>query len=233
MVRALAGKTEVLHAPIGGVRREHYELARRNVLQRYAMLATLPSAADEPRDVRARRAAFGGAPLHWARLELLEQRINHHATPSFGAFERRWFAARNAWDVRLYAEIRERMLSAASNGTTCACRSSSALAEDGSLHHSGPQSPPPPPDPPYPPASPPRPPNRPPTTTAPRAIANHTELKVATLGFKDGFKDGHRVRCPTHWRELVPACRGCKTKSRDATSPSQQRSRYSYSTLHG
>lgn len=209
MVRALAGDTEALHAPIGGVRREHYEQARRNV-QQYAMLATLPSSADEPRDMIARREAFEGAPLHWTRLELLEHRVNHHADSSFGEFERRWFASRNAWDMRLYSEIRARMLSTQSN------QSVASLRLDVLPHHSHPR-PPPQLDPPFPPASPPRPPNRPPATSV-LGTPNHPVMKAVPRGFKDGFKDGFRARCPKGWREPAPLCRGCESKRQEATT---------------
>ena len=110
MVRVLAAKTEVLHAPLGKITRAHYELARAN-LKRYAMVVTLPS-ADESDNGEAntkRRAAFKKPPLQWqTALELFKpkHKINkHHEGAYLGPFERRWLARRNRWDMRLYEEI--------------------------------------------------------------------------------------------------------------------------------
>ena len=110
MVRVLAARTEVLHAPLGKITRAHYELARAN-LKRYAMVVTLPS-ADESDNGEAntkRRAAFKKPPLQWqTALELFKpkHKINkHHEGAYLGPFERRWLARRNRWDMRLYEEI--------------------------------------------------------------------------------------------------------------------------------
>ena len=109
MVRVLAARTEVLHAPLGKITRTHYELARSN-LKRYAMVVTLPSGDESEKVANKRRAAFARAPLLWSTaLELLKpkHKLNkHHDGTYLGPFERRWLARRNYWDLRLYEEIR-------------------------------------------------------------------------------------------------------------------------------
>ena len=57
---------------------------------------------------------FAGPPLNWTSLVLLDpsRKVNQHAAHTFGETERRWFAARNEWDLRLYEQVRREMLGA-------------------------------------------------------------------------------------------------------------------------
>ena len=105
LVRSLAARTEVLHAPLGSINETHYELAQRN-LAHFALATTLEDAT---------ASTYSGAPLFWTNFELATNGSNidyNHHPPHRGQRlteeELAWLAARNVWDLRLWDSLRRR-----------------------------------------------------------------------------------------------------------------------------
>ena len=105
LVRCLAARTEILHAPLGSINKTHYELARRN-LAKFALASTLEDATV---------STYRRPPLYWylARDDWTNSssreagtRFNSHAAHALGDDQVEWLAARNAWDIKLWESLR-------------------------------------------------------------------------------------------------------------------------------
>ena len=105
VVRFLAARTDILHAPLGSINETHYQLAKRN-LARFALASALE-------DVTA--STYRRPPLYWhisrdvwtnSSSQEAGTRFGHHAEHMLNKEQLAWLAERNAWDIRLWESLR-------------------------------------------------------------------------------------------------------------------------------